>query len=182
MHLFDPGLPWQEISLAGGRPPVRRIVLHAEGGGGASVQAVEFPPDWARPDAGCFDADEEIVVVRGDLVVSGVEMRAGHHAFVPRGATRVDSRSGSEGCLAVAWFSGPPQWRPVIGSAGIDDIRCDSLQRWCVPYAAAGADSSTGPADVVVPAGGTWHWIPAGEPIVRPESPALVRTWPVLDG
>lgn len=174
------GPAWEPLTLPDSRPGVRRAVLHAAGGGGASVQAVDFPPGWRREPAGHFLVDEEFVVLRGWLQLSDVVVRAGEHAVVPAGAVRADSSAGPGGCLAVAWFGGVPRWHPGPGPAPAAAVASRPLEGVQLadggrlrPYPAA---EVVGPSDVVT-TDGRWTWVPDGATMATPDAVALVRRW-----
>lgn len=174
-----PGSRWRELLLPGADRPVRLLPLHGAGPSGPTVQAVDFPAGWSRPGEWHVPCTEEFVVLRGGLTLSGVEVCAGDHAVVPAGALRTNTTAGPNGCLAVAWFGGPPRWRagaegagppevrrrPLVGAAVVDRGRC-----------LRPGDGLTGPADVV-DLDGRWRWIPEGAAVPDVGQPALIRLW-----
>lgn len=185
VRLDDRGLPWEEIVISDSRPAVHRTVLHVERPGGASVQAVRFPPRWSREPAGYYDAAEEFVVVHGSLVVSGMWFHAGDYGFLPSRTTRTGSRAGPDGCLAVAWFDRPPKWYREIGVAE-QPVSCrveQARRRVGVTEAAWGVSRHVQlpreptDMDVISPADMAWTWVPEGAAIPQLTRPLLVRVW-----
>jgi hypothetical protein len=173
-----PGTAWEAVHLPGSEPAIRRAVLHREGRGGRSVLAVEFPAGWRRPAAGHFLVDEEFLVLRGRLEISGVEVRAGEVAVVPAGALRADSAAGPEGCLAVAWFGGVPGWLPGPAPDPVGPITRRRVEGVLLLEGGAARPHPgrevTGPADVVTTEG-AWTEVPAGGTLPLPDRDALVR-------
>lgn len=110
VDLDGPGLAWREVVMPAGTGPVEVVRLHTAGD--ASVSLVRFPAGWRRPQTGHYPCAEEFVVLDGLITVSGIGFPAGTYAYLPPGTTRSDSAAGPDGCLAVAWFSGPPAWQP----------------------------------------------------------------------
>ena len=59
--------------------------------------------------SGHYAAAEEFLVIEGELLMSKVRYRQGDYVVVPPGCLRTDT--GTEpGALALARFSGPPEW------------------------------------------------------------------------
>lgn len=179
IRITGPGPGWRELLLPGADRPVRLLPLHDAGRGGPSAQAVEFPAGWSRPGEWHVPCAEEFVVLRGGLTLSGVEVRAGDHAVVPAGALRTNTTAGSDGCLAVAWFAGPPRWHAGAEGAGPPEVRRHPLVGATVVDGGRRlrpGDGLTGPADVV-DLDGRWRWIPEGAAVTDVGQPALVRLW-----
>ncbi|MFC5816679.1 cupin domain-containing protein [Nonomuraea harbinensis] len=109
VDLDGPGLDWREVVMPASSGPVRLVRLHAAGE--ASVSLVRFPAGWSRPDTGHYSCAEEFVVLDGLISVSGTDFPAGTYAYLPPSTPRTASVAGPGGCLAVAWFSGPPAWK-----------------------------------------------------------------------
>jgi hypothetical protein len=88
-------------------PDVQIARLHVDPETKCSTSLVRFPGDWGR-SVDCFYAvHEEIVVLEGELLVSGVSYTAGVYGFIPTAALRFASATPG-GCLALAWFGGIP--------------------------------------------------------------------------
>ena len=109
---FD-ALKWHSAPMPGSNGPVALARLpHLDG---QALRAfVRFPAGWARPGAGHYAVAEEFLILDGDLSLNGITWKTGGYALIP--ARRVRSGSSSAGgCLAFAWFGGPPRW--VAGEA-----------------------------------------------------------------
>ncbi|NRQ36285.1 hypothetical protein HII36_31285 [Nonomuraea sp. NN258] len=78
-------------------------------GGFASL--VRYPVGWSRPERGHCLAGEEFVLLEGELHISGISYRPGHHAWIPAGALR-HSCSAPGGALVLAFAAGEPAWVP----------------------------------------------------------------------
>jgi hypothetical protein len=199
------GLPWREVEIAGSTPPVRLTRLEVDDGGGFTV-VVRFPPGWARPGPGSYDAIEEVLFLAGSFEMSGVVHTADDYAWFPAGFTRVGSRSAA-GALALAWFSGRDRWSDGIAATsevaarGVVRTRWTEVEPTVTPLGIpgrllrSGADRSAWmldalPDGVVVPSALAWvdvfdlvthryHHVPSGValPPVDP-GPAWVRTIP----
>lgn len=178
---------WETFAVPDGHPVVQRMVLHTESEGGASVQAVRFPPGWRRDREGHYTADEELVVLRGALVVSGVQFQRGDFGLVPAWAPRYCSAAGPDGCLAVAWFPRPPLWvRGAGGGKQGDLLRCPvaDVSREVARGVVALVGSEVPrpprphPLDVVSGSDQAWAWVPPTAHVPQLSGPLLVRAWP----
>ena len=185
VDLDTPGLDWAEVTMPGASSPVRLVRLHADGSTGASVSLVRFPPGWTRPVTGHYTCAEEIAVLEGSISVSGTAHLAGAYARLPERATRAASATGAEGCLAVAWFSGPPRWQDGVaddapasgGEAGAaGSVLLGSLAE--LPGALPETAAVTAGFDVTFLDARAWAYVPHGTPFPDLPGRALVRRWP----
>jgi len=99
---------WREVMIGGGTPAVQLDRLHVDRATNATTSLVRFPEGWSRPDTGYYPCAEEVLVIEGEITVSGATYRAGDYGYMPPFHSREDSSS--SGCLVLAWFSGPPGW------------------------------------------------------------------------
>lgn len=107
-------LPWTAGAIPGSTLPVELVRLASDPATRSATLLVRFPPGWERPDVGHYPAGEEIVVLRGELAVSGVSYHPGDYGWIPAGALREASRT-PQGALVLAWFAGAPRWTPGPG-------------------------------------------------------------------
>ncbi|WP_395105363.1 cupin domain-containing protein [Actinomadura sp. SCN-SB] len=180
-------LPWRSFTIPSSAPPVRLLRLEVDRSDGSSTSLVRFPPGWSRPDAGHYLVGEEFVVLEGGLTVSGVEYGPGDHGWIPAGATRHGSRT-ETGALALAWFSGVPDWVDAPGSAPTGEV----TPLLTVPIPEGGlplrsGESSrtrlyervpaafTSPARVLFLDGPRWSAYGPGEPVARRPGRAVVH-------
>ena len=122
------GLEWQSAPMPGSSGAVALARL-PDIGDGAFRAFVRFPAGWLRPGAGHYAVAEEFLILSGDLTLDGHTWKAGGYAWIAARRMRTDSRS-ADGCLAFAWFGGPPRW--VAGEpaapASDTDVR---FGHWC---------------------------------------------------
>ncbi|MGI5270060.1 cupin domain-containing protein [Nonomuraea sp. CA-218870] len=183
VDLDGPGLEWREVVMPASSGPVRLVRLHAAGA--ASVSLVRFPAGWSRQATGHYPCAEEFVVLDGLISVSGTDFPAGTYAYLPPGTPRTASAAGPDGCLAVAWFSGPPAWQD-----GLPDGDAPRALRLPVTEALRTEDGGTRAAgyasasDVPAPEcevevlslpARTWAYGPAVPDL---PGPLFVRSWP----
>lgn len=181
IRLLD-GLLNRDFVIPGSTAPVRMARLHVDPDG-RSVSLVRFPPGWTRPARGHYLAGEELVVLEGELHVSGIVCRPGDFGWIPARALRFDSGT-SSGVLALACFDGPPTW--VAGDGGDpEDVSLRvPLRTAAVPESGlplgngtlllSGTHGPLGrPAEVVTVDGWRWGLLDADEPL--PEGRLLVR-------
>ncbi len=100
---------WRTITIEDSSPPVGFARLDADRASGAFAALVRFPAGWERPGTGRYVVEEELLVLEGELHMTGVVYRAGDYAHLPAGYVR--SRSAApRGALALAFFGGPADW------------------------------------------------------------------------
>lgn len=174
-------LPWRSQTIPGSSPDVALARLHVDATSKATVSVVRFPPAWSRPGTGHYGCAELFVVLEGILEVSGVSYVEGEYGYLPAGTARTDSRSRG-GCLAVAWFSGPPAWSR--GEAALPPAEVPGHGP-VAELASAGARGRNrapiGPVDVPTEIlwveSGQWCLLPAGGVAPLRSGPVLVRAW-----
>ena len=173
------GLPWTEVTMPSSSSPVQLARLHSDRTTKASVSLVRFPPGWSRPGTGHYTCAEEFVVLEGEISVSGSVSTAGAHTYLPSLTSRTASFAGAEGCLAVAWFSGPPVWRDGVAPEGPDPAEVgDTVLLESVTEAPGSLSTDdTAGFDVLFVEERTWVYVPAGEPFPDLPGRVLVRRW-----
>lgn len=187
VDLRSAGLPFVTVTIAGSADPVRLARLHADPDTGAGVSLVRFPPTWTRPTTGHYSCAEEILVLDGTLVVSGVTYRAGDYGYLPPYAARTASATPG-GCLALAWFSARPAWTEgtaedrVTHAGRAGDPRGQRRpRRPDVVGEAAVLDEVPQAVDVRTELVSTssWQWalVHPGDPLPALPGPVLVRSW-----
>jgi hypothetical protein len=102
-------LAWETTVIPGGTGPVEIVRLWADPIRRSSIGFVRFPAGWERPTDGHYPVDEELVVLDGELHLTGTVYRAGEYGWVPGGGLRRATATPT-GCLALAYFSGIPMW------------------------------------------------------------------------
>jgi hypothetical protein len=95
------------------------------------VILARFPAGFVRDVPGGYHAAETFLVLGGGLVLDGHAVGRGDLTHVPAGLVRSDMRT-DEGCLALAWFSGPADYLPpdVLGAVegDIRTVRVDGTE------------------------------------------------------
>jgi Domain of unknown function (DUF4437) len=100
-------LDWATAPIPAGTPDVQISRLRVNAETKASTSLVRFPTGWSRTLDVFYAVDEELVVIEGELIVSGVSYTAGQYGFIPAGSLRRLSAT-PNGCLALAHFAGIP--------------------------------------------------------------------------
>ena len=100
---------WRTIKIEDGAPPVGFARLEGDRASGAFAALVRFPAGWTRPGTGRYSVDEELLVLEGELRMSGVAYRIDDYAHLPGGYVRAVSTTPRD-TLVIAFFSGPADW------------------------------------------------------------------------
>ena len=112
-------LEWQSAPMRGSNGAVALARL-PDLGDGAFRAFVRFPAGWSRPGAGHYAVAEQFLVLGGDLTLDERTWNAGGYAWIPARRVRKGSRS-IAGCLAFAWFGGPPRWVAGVAVVPVGD-------------------------------------------------------------
>lgn len=102
--------PWRAAPMPGANRPLDLVRLESSGGTFAILG--RFPAGFERPVAGGYAVAEEFVVLRGALELEGTTVGPATLCYVPAHHRRAPMRS-PHGCTVLAWFSGPPRFRPA---------------------------------------------------------------------
>jgi hypothetical protein len=192
-------LRWLPFDIPDGIMPAQISVLRVEKPSRAQVLLVRFPPGWARPVVGSYEAAEELVVLEGSFTMSGERYTAGDWAYFPAGWERNGTAS-PEGMLGLARFDGPARWNrdtgapvgalrahlspetldePVTGAFGSGYPLRDSLneQAWFLTDLASGRPA---PYEVEIfdLTARTWVVIDEGSPLPNVTGPVFARAFP----
>lgn len=192
-------LRWLPFDIPDGIMPAQIAVLRIEKTSRAQVLLVRFPPGWARPVVGAYEAAEELIVLDGSFEMSGETYRAGDWAYFPAGWKR-DGTSSPEGMLALARFDGPARWNRDVGepdgalrahldASALDEpvnaalgrgwpLR-DSLneQAWYLSDLASGT-SSLYDVEIFDIEARTWAFFEQGSPLPVVTGPVFARAFP----
>ncbi len=106
VDLASADLAWLEHTISGSDKPARMVMLHADAETNTRTVMVEFPPGWVRDAVGHQPAGEEMVILSGELSISGQTAATGDYLLVEPRATR-SATSVADGTAALVWFSGP---------------------------------------------------------------------------
>lgn len=106
IHLNGPH-EWAMVPIPTSTPDVQIVRLRVDPVSKASTSLVRFPSGWTRPTDAFYAVDEEIVVIEGELIVSGISYTEGQYGHIPAGSLRRMSATPA-GALVLAHFSGIP--------------------------------------------------------------------------
>lgn len=154
-----------------------------------------FPAGFARPVPGGYAVAEEFLVLDGALELEGTTVEPGALCFIPAHHPRAPMRSPA-GCTVLAWFAGPPVFRPAaeltsspsaavamltVGPAADGgSLLLTSETDWRIADARRLQDAEP-PVDVVDLARTWWARVGAGRGTPVPAGPVLARL-PVAGG
>jgi hypothetical protein len=96
--------------MPGGSGPVQLARL-PDLSDGAFRAFVRFSAGWARPGPGHYPVAEELLLLEGDLELSGHAFGPGAYGWLQAGWRRSGMHTRA-GCLAFAWFTRAPRWIP----------------------------------------------------------------------
>lgn len=97
---------WLNVLIPLAEPSVEMLRLHFDPEAKSSTAFVRFPEGWSRGIECRYSVDEEIVMLGGELRISGVVIPDGCYGFIPTGVLRTNTLTPTTS-LALAWFSGP---------------------------------------------------------------------------
>ncbi|MBM9459197.1 hypothetical protein JK386_04730 [Nocardioides sp. zg-536] len=185
---LDGDLTWGVHQIAGAEEPARIAMLRADAARGTRTVLVAFPDGWRRDATGNQPAGEEMVVLSGEVRMSGLSCGAGEALVAEPHVTR-SATSTDDGTRAVVFFSGAgggwaegeaevpgkvevlPVEPGVVrgataGLVGTLEVRAD------VAGAVLAAD-----ADVLWPQARQWAFVPAGATVPDVAGLAVVHLW-----
>ena len=152
-------LDWATVPIPAGTPDVQIARIFANPDSKASPSLVRFPAGWTRSVDVFYAVDEELVVLEGELIVSGVSYAAGQYGFIPAGSLRRLSAT-PNGCLALAHFGGVPgalteeqSSTMAVGPTLRHDLRAYGVGTGATCFGAVGDLLRTSPN------GGTCHFV-----------------------
>ncbi|NUU23600.1 MAG: hypothetical protein HOV68_19160 [Streptomycetaceae bacterium] len=102
-----PQLRWRDFLMPYTSTPVRLAQVRRDAVSGAVTALVRFPPGWSRDVPVVYAADEQFVLLSGELHMNGTVHRPGVRVTVPGGTARSASSTPC-GAVALAWFSSDP--------------------------------------------------------------------------
>jgi hypothetical protein len=88
----------------------RRVRLSADSETGAESMFLRIPPRWHWPHTGSFEAEVELLVLRGELRWGATALKAGDYAVYAPGAA-IPTLDSEAGCELVWMSAGPSKWR-----------------------------------------------------------------------
>ena len=109
VRLRDQEQPWRSVPMPGANLNLELVPLEAHGN--AFTILGRFPPEFRRMEAGGYRAAEDVLVLAGRLELEDQSYETGDLVHIPAGYLRTSMFS-PDGCLVLAWFSGPADFRP----------------------------------------------------------------------
>lgn len=110
---------WREVPMPGSNGGIELVPLAAPEGHFTILG--RFPAGFERSTPGGYHASEEVLLLDGELELEGRTYRRGDLVVVPAEFLRTDMRS-PKGCLVLAWFAGPADFRPADELAACSDV------------------------------------------------------------
>jgi hypothetical protein len=113
-------LPWSRDALGDALPGVAVKTLSLDHDSGARSVVLRFPPAWTWDVRGAIGADEEFLVLDGEIAIDEVVYRRLDFAHLPAGTARARMASRG-GAVVLSFFASTPGRAPA--SARPDDPR-----------------------------------------------------------
>lgn len=110
---------WRSVPMPGSNGGIELVPLAAPEGHFSILG--RFPAGFERLTPGGYHASEEVLVLDGELLLEGATYRRGDLAVVPAELVRTDMRS-PQGCVVLAWFAGPADFRPADDLGTCTDV------------------------------------------------------------
>lgn len=101
--------PWRHAPMPGSNGAIDLVPLAAPDGHFTILG--RFPAGFERLTPGGYHAAEEVLLLDGELELEERTYRRGDLVVVPAQFVRTDMRS-PKGCVVLAWFAGPADFRP----------------------------------------------------------------------
>ena len=112
-------IPWRAHALDGVQPGADARLLSEDRESGARSLVVRYPPGATAP-GGALGADDEFLVLDGELTIGGLAYPAMTYAHFPAGFD-AGGRSSPNGAIVLEFFSGAPV--PAARPVGWDERR-----------------------------------------------------------
>lgn len=187
IDLHSAHLDWVEMAIPDSDRPVQLSRLYVDHATLASLSLVAFPRGWRRPDTGSYTVAEEFLVLRGSIEVSGVRHGVGDYTLLPAYTPRTDSQT-PVGCLALAAFSGPPNWQAgkpndrhiegVVHTAADQALRAPGHAfQGELKVQSHSPRVSNAVMDLFELRTGMWHLVPPGSTPPSVTTPTVIRWW-----
>lgn len=104
----------RSVPMPASNAEIISLLLHLDDSTRARSLVVQFPPGFARLEAGRYAVGEEFLVLTGALELDGRTLESGDWCWVPPGALRAGFGS-KRGAVVYAWFSGRNEFVPAPG-------------------------------------------------------------------
>lgn len=124
-------IPWQQLSLWTDDPKIDVRVLSQDDSSQASSLLIKYPAGFSA-DIGSLEADEELLVLDGDLEIGAKHYRAYSYGHLPAGYHGGTRRS-EQGAIVLTFYSQAP--RILTSPISYDPARLvEALNAMDVPY------------------------------------------------
>ena len=188
IQLDSPDLTWGTHQIAGAELPAAMSMLGVDTERGTRVVVVKFPDGWRRDACGNQPAGEEMVVLSGELSISGLTIGVGQMLIAEPFATRADTTV-ADGTSALVWFSGAgggwvdgPAANPGAATvhavdATLNRPAVDGLVGRVEGRDGVAGETFAGDVDLYWPGERTYAHVPAGTAVPRIDGFAIVHHW-----
>lgn len=126
-------LPWNNEFLAGIRPGTATRILSEDDETGACSLLVRYPENWQGPAGQCLSADEEFLVLDGELRIGEQPYSYLGYGHLPAGYER-QSLSAPRGAVILTFFSARPESVPSAGPLEDTSRLVEGLDAMQLPY------------------------------------------------
>jgi hypothetical protein len=182
-------LPWHSVN-DGPRAGTRHRELSRDAVSGACSRVIQYPPGWSAAAGQCLAADEEFLVLDGELRIGGLAYSHHCYAHLPAGYLR-GALSAPAGAIVLTFFSAAPVATPPTASsaqrgAAADPRLVERLDCYTIPWEPIGyAQMRTGTLRKPLrldPVNGDTTWLLTSPPHGMPPGGAGAReTHPTVE-
>lgn len=130
-------IPWQRGLYGGARPGVETRLLSLDGETGAASLMLRYPPGWSQPAPEYVEADEEFLVLDGQIEINGQVYGLHCYGHFPARYQRHSVRS-PKGAVVLTFFSAEP--KTMAGSPATPMSHPERLVRFIDARAMSGEE------------------------------------------
>ena len=128
MFVQSQALAWDDDDLTAIRGKVQSKILSRDAESGALTAVLRYPAGWNGNGFEALGVEEELLVLDGNLSISGVSYERYGYACLPAGFERTDAAS-DNGAVVLTMFAGAPELTGPIASASSRLISFPSIFR-----------------------------------------------------
>jgi hypothetical protein len=129
LDLRERDQPWRSVPMPGGSHDLDLVPLASDGD--AFTILGRFPAGFGRAVPGGYRAAEDVIVLEGRLELEGRTYGPSTLVHIPARFVRT-SMATLDGCVVLAWFSGPAVFRPAaelepVATTGVRSVDLTSI-------------------------------------------------------